>query len=256
MRAIRITNLLLAPEPARVAFMRSTPNLLECNIIEPKAPADAAIIWLHGLGASAHDFDAIIPQLQAHSHHNVRFIFPQAPERAITINQGHQMPAWYDIYSLDRKAPQDRAGIVQSGEHIDRLILEQLKQGISPDAIILAGFSQGGAMALHVGLHSQYPLAGIAALSCYLPLAQELYSHPPTLSCASPIYMAHGTFDTVVPLALGMTSVQILEQLHYQVNFQKYAMAHEICQQQITDIALWINTCLGDKPLKSHKEQS
>lgn len=214
---------------------------LNTFIIEPKQPANACVIWMHGLGANAHDFEDIVPQLQLDPNHHVRFVFPNAPVQPITINMGQAMPAWYDIYHLDRIDHQDRQGIEASSLAIDAIINHQINQGIAAERIVLAGFSQGGAMALHTGLRFHQSLAGIMALSTYLPLSDLVEQQAHNSNKTTPILMIHGRHDPVLPMMLAEMSCMQLKKLGYPVDWQDYPMAHEVCWDEVKRISQWLN---------------
>ncbi len=205
---------------------------------------DAAIIWMHGLGASCDDFAHVIPSLNLRADLAIRFIFPQAPERPVTINGGYLMPAWYDISGLDESGRQDEQGIMQSAVAIESLIKAQQHAGIAPERIMLAGFSQGGAMALYTGLCYQKRLAGILALSCYLPIPQNFLNHRHEQNQQTPILMQQGMMDDVVTLNYAEHSSQFLMQHRYSVNWQTYAMGHQVLPEQLHDIGQFINETL------------
>ena len=209
-------------------------------IINPKSSVTHAIIWLHGLGADGSDFVPLIPQLALPQDHSIRFIFPHAPVRPVTINNGFEMPAWFDIISLERTEKQDEQGIKQTQQTIEALIQEQLDQGIPSNNIFLAGFSQGGAMALYTALRYDKPLAGIVALSTYLPLADALDNEANAANKATPIFMAHGNFDNVVLPEWGTRTKQRLQKNGYQLQWHDYDMDHSVCQQEISDLASWL----------------
>ena len=212
---------------------------LEYEIGHTGNSPEFCVIWLHGLGADGHDFVPVVPELQLPDSPGVRFIFPHAPHRAVTINGGYVMRAWYDIYEQDLTADQDEEGIVESSKLIEQLIEQQISEGIAQQKIILAGFSQGGAMALHIGLRLGYQLAGIMALSCYLPLAEE---QPLASTCGPtiPIFMAHGNFDPVVPKDAGLNSKTLLENAGYDILWKEYPMEHSVCGEEIEDISQWL----------------
>lgn len=201
--------------------------------------AEYCIIWLHGLGADGYDFAPVVPELDLPASPGVRFIFPHAPQQPVTINGGYVMRAWYDVLGIDLTERQDRAGIENSAKLIEQLIDEQIDDGIAEGNIVLAGFSQGGAMALHIGLRSRCNLAGIMALSCYLPLSNEI-----PLQQAKPgaphIFMAHGQFDKVVPMQAGMNSKALLESSGYEILWKEYPMEHSVCGEEIADISYWL----------------
>ncbi len=212
--------------------------------IETGANPTFALIWLHGLGADGNDFVPIINELEVASQTSIRFIFPHAPERPVSINSGYKMRAWYDIYHPDFNNYQDEAGILDSKNVIDALIERQLQLGIASQHIVLAGFSQGGAMALHVGLHQANRLGGIMALSSYLPFAEPLSSKATAVNASIPIFMAHGTYDTVIPLSLAIASKEKLVAAHFSVDWHEYPIAHTVSQQEIIDINHWLQRIL------------
>jgi phospholipase/carboxylesterase len=197
-----------------------------------------AVIWLHGLGADGHDFEPIVPELGLGIA--VRFVFPHAPVRPVTINGGMAMRAWYDILGFDRRAREDDAGIRASATAVTELIDAQVERGMRTERIVLAGFSQGGAIALHTALREPRPLAGVMALSTYLPLAGHLAAERSEANARLPIFMAHGTADNVLPLALGETSRRALEAQGYAVDWHVYPMAHSLCVEEISAIGAWL----------------
>jgi phospholipase/carboxylesterase len=197
----------------------------------------ASVVWLHGLGASGHDFEPIVPELGL-SDAAVRFVFPHAPEQAVTINQGMRMPAWYDIKGTDLSQREDAEGLARSASLVAELLQAEQDKGI--DRLLLAGFSQGGALALYHGLRAPQSLRGILALSCYLPLGDKLGAEASESNRQTPILMQHGTHDPVVPVALGDMSQQALNQAGYAVQWQTYPMAHQVCLEQIHDIGRWL----------------
>jgi phospholipase/carboxylesterase len=200
----------------------------------------ASVIWLHGLGADGHDFEAIVPELQLPEGAPVRFIFPHAPERAVTINQGYVMRAWYDITSLDFNASPDTAGIRQSAEQLAALIESEHQRGIAYNRIVIAGFSQGGVIALQTGLRFPHRLAGIMALSTYLALPDTLAMELSQVNQDIPIFMAHGIDDDIVPFVLGESSKQQLAKQGYSVEWQRYPMGHSVHPDEISDISAWL----------------
>ena len=205
------------------------------------------IIWMHGLGADGHDFVPVMHQLQLPPSMPVRFVFPHAPSRPVSTNHGFVMPAWYDITSPDLHSREDAAGIHQSRQHIDALIEREKVRGIAASHIILAGFSQGGVMALHTGLRYPEKLAGILALSCYLPLSDTLDTEKSPANLATPVFMAHGISDPVIPLRVASTARQTLLDLQYPVEWHEYTMAHSVCMQEISDIGHWLQRILSQK---------
>ena len=208
----------------------------------------ATIIWLHGLGADGSDFEPIVPQLEIPVSLGLRFIFPHAPFRPITINGGSTMRAWYDVMILDRGGAQDEDGIRQSALMIGSLIERENKRGIKSERIIIAGFSQGGAVALHTALRYPEKLGGLLALSTYLPLEltleNEVIKNTKSQCRGLPIFLAHGTNDSVIQIDLGKQTRIMLEKMKYSVLWNEYPMVHAVCQDEIKDIGLWISKSL------------
>lgn len=196
-----------------------------------------SVIWLHGLGADGNDF---IPVAEALSLPDMRFIFPHAPIRPVTLNGGYRMRAWYDLYSLDLKSGEDREGMLDTQQRISEFIAREKERGMASDHVFLAGFSQGGAAALYAGLRHPERLAGIMALSAYLPLADSLREEAHSANSETPLFMAHGTMDEVIPISAGRASRDALANLGHEVEWRDYAMAHSVCQDEIGDIAAWI----------------
>ncbi len=215
---------------------------LDALIIEPKnhQKIDVCIIWLHGLGADGYDFKDIIAQLRLPSSLNVKFILPHAPIRPVTLNQGFAMRAWYDIYGLSDHSPEDKPGIQASQLAIEALLQNQIATGIPAQAIFLGGFSQGGPMALHVGLRFKQPLAGIMGLSTYLPIAATLQVEKNPENQNTPILLTHGIHDDILPLSWGLSTKEILEKSGHPVDWKTYNMAHQLCLEEINDIRSWI----------------
>ena len=213
---------------------------LESIIIETAKQPDAAIIWLHGLGADGNDFVPIIDQLQLPSHYAIRFIFPHAPVRPITINQGYQMPGWYDISSASIVEAEDDVGIKESSAILKQLCQEQEANGIDSERIVVAGFSQGGAIALHCGCRYPKPLAGIMALSTYLPLTDSLNDEISEHAAEIPVFMAHGQQDDVVAYEYGRQSMEQLESNNMEVQWHEYNMGHSVCLEEIRHIHQWL----------------
>ncbi|MGB5716631.1 MAG: alpha/beta fold hydrolase [Gammaproteobacteria bacterium] len=214
--------------------------MLDAVEINPAGTPRASIIWLHGLGADGHDFEPLIPQLGLVDTPGVRVVLPHAPRRAVTINSGMVMPAWYDIRATDFSRAEDSEGIRESERQLQVLIRREVDNGIPPERIVLAGFSQGGAIVLHTGLRYPQPLAGILALSCYLPVADTLATEAAAANSDLPIMMAHGMQDPVVPLMLALQSRDRLEQLGYSVSWHSYPMQHSLCPEEIGDIRGWL----------------
>ena len=200
--------------------------------------ADGSVIWLHGLGADGHDFEAIVPDLGLAGR--LRFVFPHAPVRPVTINGGMSMRAWYDIVSLERDGPIDEDGIRASAELLNALIAREHQRGVPWERIVVAGFSQGGAIALHVGLRYSQALAGIMALSTYLPLAGRLPAEMAEGATKRPVFVAHGSFDPVVPFVAGQHARETLEAQDFSVEWHDYPMGHSVCAEEIVDIRNWL----------------
>lgn len=220
-------------------------NLLECIEIEPKIMPRAVVIWMHGLGADGNDFVDIVPQLHLPDNSAIKFIFPHAPLRSITINNGCVMRAWYDIKSLSALADnEDKDGIYDSVTKIHALIDKEKSLRVPSDKIILAGFSQGGAIALHVGLRYPEKLAGIIALSSYLPLQSTLAKEKAAANNDTPLFMAHGKDDPLIPINFARESKDLLTTDNYQVAWHEYSMQHSVCTQEINDISKWIQRIL------------
>ncbi len=198
------------------------------------------VIWMHGLGADCWDFVPIVKELDLPAGLSLRFIFPQAPARPITINGGHVMPGWYDISMADFARKPDEDGVRDSQRAIDALIDREVSRGIDSDKIVLAGFSQGGAIALQAGLRQTKPIAGILALSTYLTLAESLGTEKTIANANIPILMTHGTQDPVVPLTLARTAKAQLESHGYRVEWREYPMQHAVCGEEISDISAWL----------------
>ena len=220
-------------------------QLLDAIEIETAPAPTAAVIWMHGLGADGHDFEPIVPELRLGPRPAIRFGFPPAPLRPVTINQGHVMRAWYDIRALAGVRREDEAGVRQSARQIESLIARERQRGIPAERLVLAGFSQGGAMALHTGLRHAERLAGVMALSCYLPLASTLEAEAAPANRAVPIFWAHGVHDPMIPLALAEQSRELLAALGYPIEWHQYAMPHSVSAEEIAEIARWLGRVLG-----------
>ena len=223
--------------------MRTLP-LLETVITETSLPVNAAVIWLHGLGADGYDFAGITPQLQLPPQSGIRFIFPHAPERPVTLNNGFTMRAGYDIYSLNDLNREDRAGIEASERAIGQLIQQQQSAGIPTTRIILAGFSQGGAMALHTGSSYPFRLGGIIGLSTYLPLLPDFSAVSHCENQQTPIFFGHGAEDDILPISLGRKTRDHLMQAGYPVEWHQYSMGHQVCSLEIADVSRWLQQIL------------
>ncbi len=213
--------------------------------VEPDQAARASVIWLHGLGADGYDFEGVIPLLELPAGAAVRFVFPHAPVRPVTVNNGLEMRAWFDICGLEGDAPQDEPGVRDSAERLQRLVEREVERGVAPERIVLAGFSQGGAVALHAGLRSPEPLAGILALSAWLPLADRLQDEAVAARRRTPILMMHGRDDPVVSLQVAHLSRDRLLQYGCDVEFQILAMGHSISAEQLTTIGAWLRRRLS-----------
>jgi phospholipase/carboxylesterase len=216
---------------------------MEAIEIKTGPKPDAAVIWLHGLGADGHDFEPIVPELRLPPALQVRFVFPHAPMRPVTLNRGMRMRAWYDIFQLGGGA-EDEAGIRTSEGLVTNLMSDEIKKGIKPERIVLAGFSQGGAIALHAALRYSAPLAGVLALSTYLPLRETLKEEMKEANRKVPIFMAHGLYDDIIPLARAEESRKILTDAGYDVEWHTYPMAHSVCAEEIADIARFLRKAL------------
>jgi phospholipase/carboxylesterase len=211
-------------------------KMLETIEVETAPQPNAAIIWLHGLGADGHDFEPIVPEIVQRRERSWRFVFPNAPMRPVTINNGMRMRAWYDIVGLDRRAAEDAAGFQDSDTKIRELIAREVGRGIAANRIVLAGFSQGGAVSLYTVPRLAEKLAGVMALSCYLPRESAFNAERAPANDATPIFMAHGQQDGTVPMVLGVTSRDYLLERGYAVEWHEYPMAHSVCAQEVADI--------------------
>ncbi|MCK9199853.1 MAG: alpha/beta hydrolase [Gallionella sp.] len=213
-------------------------NILSHIALESGKHPRHSVIWLHGLGADGQDFVPVVDELELPAA--VRFVFPHAPQRPVTINGGFVMRAWYDIATQDIGARQDETGIRASQAAIEALIAQEVDRGIAPQRIFLAGFSQGGAIALHTGLRQKIPLGGVLALSTYLPLVETVAKEVRAEALRTPVFMAHGRSDTVVPYALGNASREALQKLGCDVEWHEYAMPHSVCPEELLDIQRWL----------------
>jgi len=220
-------------------------TLLQTVEHETGPSPECCILWLHGLGADGHDFAPIVPELVRPGWPALRFVFPHAPVRPVTINNGMRMRAWYDIrnFSADEIGGGDRAdsaGVFASIVQVEALIAREADRGIPPDRLILAGFSQGGAIALAAGLRRTEPLAGVIALSTYLPMAPQASADLEPRALRQPLFMAHGEQDPVVPPAAGEHSRQVLEGLGFAIEWHAYRMGHSVCAEEIEDLGDWL----------------
>ncbi len=205
---------------------------------------DGTVIWLHGLGADGHDFEPIVPELKLGDHANIRFVFPHAPLRPVTINGGMSMRAWYDVISLDRSGPQDETGIRESAASLLQLIEREKARGVDTNRIVIAGFSQGGAIAMHTAMRFPDRLAGLMALSTWMPLASmiddEVVKNPQSQPRELPVLMVHGCFDPILPIAAGQHARGIMQQAGFTVQWHEYPMAHAVCAEEIAEIRSWL----------------
>src|SRR6201992_1994722 len=206
--------------------------MLETIVVETAPTPNAAIIWLHGLGADGHDFEPIVPELVRLRERAWRFVFPHAPVRPVTINNGMAMRAWYDILGLDRGTRQDVEGFRDTEGLVRELIAREVGRGIRPERIVLGGFSQGGAVSLYVAPRLEQKLAGVLALSCYLPLEASFAAERRPANDQTPIFMAHGRADGVLPMSMGVQSRDFLRAQGYPVDWRDYPMAHAVCPQE------------------------
>ena len=220
-------------------------SVLETLEIETGAQPTAAVIWLHGLGADGYDFEPIVPELALPDTLPVRFVFPHAPMRPVTINDGAVMRAWYDIFSLEGVRCEDDAGIRASQESVEALIARERSRGVPASRLVLAGFSQGGAIALQTALRHADRLAGIMALSTYLPLASTLTVEASPANRDVPIFMAHGRDDSLIAIERATISRDLLRNAGYKVEWHEYAMDHAVCREEIDDVAGWLRRALA-----------
>ncbi|WP_374012488.1 alpha/beta hydrolase [Pseudoxanthomonas koreensis] len=199
------------------------------------------VLWLHGLGADGHDFAPIVPELLRPHWPALRFVFPHAPVRPVTINNGVPMRAWYDIVGMDFATRAEGAGIAESVTQVEALIAREAERGVPASRLILAGFSQGGAVTLAAGLRREQPLAGLVALSTYLPGGAAVAAQRHHNAVAQPVFFAHGDGDQVIPVQHGLASAQALQQVGFDVAWHRYPMAHQVCAQEIADLGQWLD---------------
>ena len=224
-----------------------TEKLLDAIEIETGSAPRASVIWMHGLGADGNDFVPIVHELDLRGTPDIRFVFPHAPTRPVTINNGYVMRAWYDVKWGDlegRSKQPDEAGVRDSQKLIAQLVERECTRGVAAERIVLAGFSQGGAMALQTSLRFPRKLAGIMALSCYLPLAESFAAEAAPENGQTPIFMAHGTQDSVIAMEMAAISRDILRQHGYEVEWHEYPMAHSVCLEEIGHIGAWLRQVL------------
>ncbi len=210
--------------------------MLETIEVETAVMPNASVIWLHGLGADGHDFEPIVPEIVRRGERAWRFVFPNAPVRPVTINGGMSMRAWYDIKGLDRKAAEDVAGFRDADAQIRRLIAREVERGIPANRIVLAGFSQGAAVSLYTAVRLPEGLAGVMALSSYFPRESSFSAERAPANNSTPIFMAHGQGDTVLPLAMGVQARNFLKVQGYLVDWHEYPMGHAVCAAEVADI--------------------
>jgi len=218
---------------------------LETIELETGPRPAASVIWLHGLGADGHDFEPIVPELDLPPAPAVRFVFPHAPTMPVAINGGMVMRAWYDVYGLDGARREDEAGIRASQARVEALLAREKARGVSAARIVLAGFSQGGAVALQTGLRHAERLAGVLALSTYLPLAATLPAEASVANRDVPIFMAHGIHDPVIPIDRAIRSRDRLTEIAYAVEWREYPMPHSVCGEEIADVSVWLRARLA-----------
>jgi phospholipase/carboxylesterase len=218
--------------------------MLESIEIETAPNPTAAVIWLHGLGADGHDFEPVVPEIVGRRERAWRFVFPHAPVRAVTINGGVSMRAWYDILGFDRSAAEDIQGFLATDALVRELIAREGARGIPAGRVVLAGFSQGGAVTLYTGLRYPERLAGLMALSCYLPLGARLEKERSAVNAGVPIFLAHGVDDPVLPIGMGVQARDTLNGFGYAVEWHQYRMPHAVCQPEIADIRQYLMRAL------------
>jgi phospholipase/carboxylesterase len=208
--------------------------------LNPPGDVTASVIWLHGLGADGHDFESVVPALRIPDDAGIRFVFPHAPKRPVTINGGMVMRAWYDISPVPGGFRDQEADILESASLITRLIDNEVSLGVPPECIVLAGFSQGGAVALYTALNYTKPLAGVMALSTYLPMAGAIREWPQSRQCRVPVFQAHGLLDPLISVQRGREARDQLGAAGFNVEWHQYAMEHSVCNEEIADIAGWL----------------
>jgi phospholipase/carboxylesterase len=220
--------------------MDNATDLLETIEQETGPSPQWAVVWLHGLGADGHDFAPIVPELVRPGWPALRFVFPHAPVRPVTINNGMRMRAWYDIVGMDFPTRADSEGVNQSVVQANALVEREQARGVPANRILLAGFSQGGAIALAAGVRRATPLAGLIALSTYLPDAETATAQKTEIATTQPVFMAHGASDPVIPLMYAEQSAQLLQTLGFDVDWHRYPMAHQVCAEELRDLGDWM----------------
>jgi len=223
-------------------------NQLSFVDVAPAGAVTAAVVWLHGLGDSGHGFSPIVPELRLPNGHGIRFLFPHAPERPVTINNGFVMRAWYDIKTMDLQHRADEEGVRQSAAQVQALLDKVIASGVPADKIILAGFSQGGVIALHLLARLPYKIAGVMALSTYMCVPDKLKAEMVSHNQKTPVLCAHGSHDDVVPMAAGKAAFDSLKYAGFNVRWQDYRMAHSVCAQEVADLSRFIQQQLLDSP--------
>ena len=218
--------------------------LLETIDVETGPSPRAAVIWLHGLGADGHDFEPIVPEMQLPAGTPIRFVLPHAPMRPVTVNNGMVMRAWYDVVITGGRRQEDEPGVRESDQQVRALMARERERGVPASAIFLFGFSQGGAMALTTGVRYPERLGGIAALSCFLPLADKIAAEGSAANRDVPIFMAHGTHDPMIPLDRGAQARDHLTALDYRVEWHEYRMPHSVCAEEVADLSAWLTRLL------------
>jgi phospholipase/carboxylesterase len=213
--------------------------------VNPKSQPKAAVIWLHGLGDSGNGFAPIVPELKLPDELGIRFVFPHAPIRPVTINNGMEMRAWYDITNMDFNNRADSQGVKESADLVADLIEDEIASGIPADKIVLVGFSQGGVVALHLGTRYAKTLGGIMSMSSYMSEPEKLAAEAHPANKDTSIFVAHGTHDDVVPVFMGNAAFKVLESNGYSVTWHEYAMQHNVCMQQLNDVSAWLQQKLS-----------
>jgi phospholipase/carboxylesterase len=234
-------------QESATAFQLDRPSAVELETVElSTGPAPtAAVVWLHGLGADGHDFEPIVPHLLWSGAPDIRFVFPHAPIRPVTLNGGMAMRAWYDIIDLSLGRDHDQKGIIDSVNQAAALVARERKRGIASERIIVAGFSQGGAIALQLALRYPEPLAGLVALSTYLLMDRTLENDRHEANRSLPVFVGHGKADPMVPCFLGETLAGRLRGMGHEVEWHSYPMLHAVCAQEIADLSAWMKNCLS-----------
>jgi phospholipase/carboxylesterase len=227
-------------------LLRLMTDFLPCVELDSRDPAQYSVIWMHGLGATGHDFPPIVPHLEIPERTPVRFIFPHAPSKPVTINNGFVMPAWYDIFDADLRQRYDLAGVEASSKQITELMNREVERGVPFERQVLAGFSQGGAMAMYMALRIPEQLAGVIALSCYMVSEDTVEQDATPAGRSRRAFLAHGELDPMVPLEGGVWAQDQLKTLGWDVTWNTYPMQHEVCMEEIRDLGAWLRETLSD----------